>query len=101
MAPWAPSGLGVTVPSLFMCGSTDAVASCSSNAAWAYAEVSESVPKMLAMVSGGHLSWFGPDAGWGAGGGLALAFAKVFLEGDLRWKSVLISDSNVYETNIR
>jgi hypothetical protein len=99
LAPWTPTGFGVSTPSLFICGSTDLVAGCSHND-WAYAELSESVPKMNAMVSGGHLQWFGPDAGWGAGGGLALGFAKVFLEGDTRWKAPLLAMDSIYETNI-
>jgi hypothetical protein len=101
MAPWAPSGLGNSVPSLYICGDIDIIADCTSNSAWAYGEQSSLVPKMLAMVSAGHLDWLGgPSAGWGAGGGLALGFAKVFLEGDERWKSLLLSDSHIYETNI-
>lgn len=100
MAPWSPSGLGNSVPSLFMCGDIDIIADCTTHSAWAYSEMSDLVPKMLAMVSGGHLSWFGPDAGWGAGGGLGLAFAKVFLEGDERWKPALLADSHIYDTNI-
>jgi hypothetical protein len=99
MAPWTPTGFLVQVPSLFICGDADFVAGCD-HSEWAYGEMSESVPKMLAMISGGHLSWFGPDAGWGAGGGLGLAFAKVFLEGDERWKPALLGMSNIYETNI-
>jgi hypothetical protein len=99
MAPWAPTGLGVSVPTLLICGDIDIIADCS-HADWAYSEMSSSTPKMLAMISGGHLDWFTPSAGWGAGGGLGLAFTKVFLEGDDRWKSALLSDSHVYETNI-
>jgi hypothetical protein len=99
MAPWAPTGLFVQVPSLFICGDIDFIAGCD-HAEQAYGEMSDLVPKMLAMISGGHLSWFGPDAGWGAGGGLGLAFAKVFLEGDARWKPALLGMSNIYETNI-
>ncbi|MND03530.1 hypothetical protein D3C83_233910 [compost metagenome] len=39
-----------------------------------------------------HFNWFGPgDAGGGASGARALAFQKVYLEGDERWKPLLIS----------
>lgn len=99
LAPWTPTGFRVDAPSLCICGSTDLVAGCSHND-WAYAELDDSVPKMNAMVSGGHLQRFGPDAGWGEGGGLALGFAKVFLEGVTRWKASLLALDSTYETNI-
>jgi hypothetical protein len=99
MAPWAPTGLGVETPSLFMCGDVDVVAGCDMSE-WAYAELSESVPKMWVMVSGGHLAWFGPDAGWGIGGAFGLAFAKLFLEGDTRWRATLLGLDGIVETNI-
>jgi hypothetical protein len=103
MAPWAPTGFLVTVPTLMMCGDADIVADCS-DSEWAYNDISESVPKMWVMLSGGvdHLDWFGPDAAWGNGGAYGLAFAKLFLEGDTRWKSTLLGiGGGTVTTNIR
>jgi hypothetical protein len=103
MAPWAPTGLNVKVPTLMMCGDIDIVADCS-DSEWAYNDISESVPKMWVMITGGlgHLGWFGPDAGWGKGGAYGLAFAKLFLEGDTRWKATLLGlNGGFVTTNIR
>jgi hypothetical protein len=39
-----------------------------------------------------HFNWFSPtDAGMGESGAYALAFQKVYLEGDTRWMAVLKS----------
>ena len=44
----------------------------------------------LTIAGATHFSWFGPeDAGMGTSGKYALAFQKVFLEGDERWKPPL------------
>jgi hypothetical protein len=103
MAPWAPVGSRVEVPTLMMCGDIDIVADCS-DSEWAYDDMSESVPKMWVMLSGGvgHLDWFGPGAAWGKGGAYGLAFAKLFLEGDERWKATLLGlGGGFVTTNIR
>ncbi len=101
MAPWSPTGLGVRVPSLFMCGNVDAIAGCD-HSDWAYSEMSETVPKMLVMVGASHLSWFSPSVDWGMGGAYGLAFAKMYLEGDMRWKATLLGlGADYVETNIR
>lgn len=103
MAPWAPEGDGLTVPALMMCGDADIVADCS-DSELAYNDMAESVPKMWVMLSGGvgHLDWFGPDAAWGMGGAYGLAFAKLFLEGDQRWKATLLGlGGGFVTTNIR
>jgi len=99
MAPWAPSGLFNSVPTLMMCGDADVVADCS-DAEGAYNEMSDLVPKMWVMLTGGvgHLDWFGPDAAFGMGGAYGLAFAKLFLEGDTRWKATLLGLDNGYVT---
>ena len=50
-----------------------------------------------------HLDWFTPTAaGSGASGKYALAFQKVFLEGDPRWKPLLMQKParGEYNTNI-
>ena len=52
-------------------------------------------PKMMVTVSGAsHLDWFGPThAGMGVSGETALAFQKVYLEGDERWKPLLLEQA--------
>jgi hypothetical protein len=106
LAPWSPVGRGVTVPTLHICGSSDLTASCGSNAQPAYASIPDTTPKMLMVVNGGgHLtSWFGPgDTPGGVSGGWALAFNKVFLEGDERWRPLLLSKPSgaTVTTNIK
>jgi pimeloyl-ACP methyl ester carboxylesterase len=100
LAPWAPVGRSVSTPTLLMCGSTDTIAPCSM-AEGAYAETPESTPKMLVVLPlVGHLTWLSGPTAPGAGGALALAFMKTFLEGDERWKSVLLSAGGDVTTNI-
>ncbi len=93
LAPWGGTGLGVTVPTLLMCGSVDVVADCGLMTYSVYGEMPPDTPKMtIEFPSSDHLaSWFGPgDSGSGLSGGKALAFQKVFLEGDERWKQLLL-----------
>lgn len=92
LAPWGPDGSGVKVPTLLLCGSADTTAPCNM-AQGAYGQIPNDTPKMLATVSGAtHFNWFGPtQAGGGASGQIALAFQKVYLEGDTRWKDLLES----------
>lgn len=91
LAPWGGSGNGVTTATLLLCGDADAVAPCNM-AQSVYAGIADSTPKMMITISGStHFDWFGPaDAGRGTSGSYALAFQKVFLEGDTRWKSLLL-----------
>jgi hypothetical protein len=106
LAPWSPVGRGITVPTLHICGTSDSTASCGSNARPAYDAIPAATPKMLLVVNGGgHLtSWFGPgDTPGGISGGWALAFNKVFLEGDERWRPLLLStpSGGTVTTNIK
>jgi pimeloyl-ACP methyl ester carboxylesterase len=91
LAPWAPVGAGIQVPTLLLCGSSDGTAPCSM-AQSSYRSIPEATPKMMISISGAsHFSWFGPgDAGRGTSGAYALAFQKVYLEGDERWKPFLL-----------
>jgi len=100
LAPWGPTGNGVTVPTLLLCGESDTVAPCTM-AQGAYGSIS--APKMMMSIGGAtHFSWFGPkDAGNGMSGETALAFEKVFLEGDERWKPLLLSSHGTVTTNIQ
>jgi len=92
LAPWSPVGTGVQVPTLFLCGTSDTTAPCSM-AQGAFGQIPASTPKMMISISGvAHLDWFGPTtAGMGTSGKYALAFQKVFLEGDERWRPLLLA----------
>lgn len=96
--PWGPVSSGITVPTLIICGASDGTASCRSHGTPAYDGISDSVPKMRVEVSGGHNGQ--PSAGGGASGEYGLAFQKVFLEGDERWRPLLVA-ADSEETNIR
>jgi hypothetical protein len=96
--PWGPtSGSGIMVPSLVICGASDGTASCTSHGTPFYNGVPDSVPKMRVQVSGGHNGQ--PSAGGGESGEVGLAFQKLFLEGDERWRPLLVGhgaeDTNV------
>jgi pimeloyl-ACP methyl ester carboxylesterase len=100
LAPWAPVGQGITTPTLLMCGSTDGTAPCSM-AEGAYEQIPETTPKMLVVLPGiGHLTWLGGPTAPGLGGAFALGFMKLFLEGDERWRSVLLDVNADVTTNI-
>jgi hypothetical protein len=105
LAPWTPVGSGITTPTLHFCGDVDVVADCS-HAQGSYDAIPSSTDKMLITISGcDHLTcWFGPgDTPGGISGGYALAFHKVYLENDLRWKPLLLAkpDSATVQTNIK
>jgi hypothetical protein len=92
LAAWGAQGSGVTVPTLLLCGTSDTTAACSMSQG-GYSAIPTATPKMMISIQGAtHFSWFGPDdAGSGTSGGYALAFQKVFLEGDERWKPLLLT----------
>ena len=94
---WTPTGLGVTVPTLFTCGTTDALAGCFGHGLPAYGSMPEATPKMIITISSPHVGQ--PTAGGGMQGAWGLAFQKLFLDGDERWKPVLLSgmydDTNI------
>jgi hypothetical protein len=87
--PWSPVGQGVTVPTLVICGSSDTIASCTSHGTPAYNAMPANTPKMRITVTSGHSGQ--PTAGSGASGARGLAFLKVFLDGDERWRQTLLS----------
>jgi hypothetical protein len=88
LAAWQPVGTGVTVPTLFICGDSDGTAPCSMSSR-AYGQMAATTSKAWVEVSGGHGAFGRPSAGGGRAGSYALAFQKVFLEGDERWKPIL------------
>jgi pimeloyl-ACP methyl ester carboxylesterase len=97
-------GTGVQVPTLLLCGQSDTTAPCSMSQQ-DYGQIPATTPKMLLSIPGAsHFSWFGPtNAGGGMSGKYALAFQKVFLEGDERWRPFLLTapgGAAVQTTNI-
>jgi hypothetical protein len=82
---WTPATSGITVPSLFIFGTSDTLAGTMGMSA--YRSIDGTVPKMAVTVSSGHAGQ--PSSGGGASGKAGLAFQKVFLEGDERWLPVL------------
>lgn len=102
LAPWAPTGTNVTVPTLLLCGAIDATAPCTM-AEGAYTGIADSTPKMMVTVPAtDHFGWFGPtDAGGGISGETALAFQKVFLEGDERWLPLLLQSRGTTIMNLQ
>lgn len=90
LAAWGPDGSQVKVPTLFLCSDSDTVAGCGFSQT-AY-DAMGATPKMLIKIpSASHFAWFAPDAaGRGVSGGYALAFQKVFLERDERWRPLLL-----------
>jgi hypothetical protein len=95
---WGPVSSAVMVPTLVICGSSDSTAPCSTYGTPFYNRIPDSVPKMKIQISSGHAGQ--PSSGMGKSGKFGLAFQKVFLEGDERWRPLLIAgDSEV--TNIK
>jgi hypothetical protein len=102
LAAWGGNGTGVTVATLLLCGSADTVAPCSMSES-VYPAIGGSTPKMMVNIAGAtHFNWFNPtDAGGGNSGETALAFQKVFLEGDERWRPFLLQTRGTKTTNIK
>jgi hypothetical protein len=96
---WGPVS-GITVPSLFICGNADTLAGCGLGAmgSGSYAGIADSVPKMIVTLNSVHYGQ--PDADGGKSGQYGLAFQKVFLEGDTRWRPLLVAapsdDTNIH-----
>jgi hypothetical protein len=95
---WTPTGLGVTVPTLFTCGTADALAGCLLHGLPAYSSMPATTPKMIVTLSSTHIGQ--PSAGLGMQGAWGLAFQKLFLDGDERWRAVLLS-GNYDDTTIQ
>jgi hypothetical protein len=107
LAAWGPTGLGDRVPTLLICSDADTVAACTGSNV-TYIEMPFDVPKMVLDIAGAsHFNWFSPTdigAGFGASGKYALAFQKFYLEGDQRWKPLLLTPAPLgaqITTNIR
>jgi dienelactone hydrolase len=102
LAPWGGNGTGVKVPTLLLCGSADGTAPCSMSES-VYPAIDVNTPKMMVSIAGAnHFAWFNPKAaGGGNSGETALAFQKVFLEGDERWRPFLLQTRGTKTTNIK
>jgi hypothetical protein len=96
--PWGPARSGVTTPTLIICGSSDGTAPCASHGNPLYRGIMGDVPKMRVQVSSGHQGQ--PSVDMGKSGKYGLAFQKVFLEGDTRWRPLLVAAPSE-ETNIK
>lgn len=93
LAAWGPVGPGVKTPTLFICSDSDTVAGCSFSTT-SYGQIPGMTPKMVLKIPGAsHFNWFSPTDAvtMGTSGAWALAWQKVYLEGDERWKSILKS----------
>jgi predicted dienelactone hydrolase len=104
LAPFGGSGAEVKAATLLLCGTADGTAPCNMSER-VYGAIPDTLPKMMISISGAtHFSWFGPDAaGMGTSGKYALAFQKVFLDGDERWKPLLTMPPTgaMMETNVK
>jgi pimeloyl-ACP methyl ester carboxylesterase len=94
----------VKVPTLLLRGQSDGTAPCSM-AQGVYRTIADPTPKMIITIPGAtHFAWFGPtDTTGGMSGKYALAFQKAYLEGDERWKRLLLTppSSGMQTTNIK
>jgi len=86
---WGPVTSGITTPSLFICGSSDTLAGCANMGTPSYNSIADTVPKMRVTISSGHAGQ--PSSGGGKSGQYGLAFQKVFLENDTRWRPLLVA----------
>jgi dienelactone hydrolase len=86
--PWGVAADGGKVPTLVICGASDGVEPCSAYGAKLYAGIDASVPKMRVTIASDANGQ--PSADNGNSGAYALAFQKVFLEGDQRWRALLV-----------
>jgi hypothetical protein len=101
LAAWGPNGSGVQVPTLLLCGSSDTVAPCSMSQS-AYTAIPGTTPKMMVTIAGAtHFNWFNPTDVGGNSGETALAFQKVYLEGDQRWLPILKQSRGTVTTTIQ
>ena len=82
---WTPTTEKLTVPSLFIFGSSDTLAGTMGMSS--YRSVADPTPKMAVTINSGHAGQ--PSSGGGASGKAGLAWQKVYLEGDERWLPVL------------
>jgi dienelactone hydrolase len=93
---WTPTTASIKVPSLFIFGSSDTLAGTMGMSS--YRSIMDPTPKMAVTINSGHAGQ--PTSGGGASGKAGLAFQKVYLEGDERWKPILLMVDST-DTNIK
>jgi hypothetical protein len=98
LMPWGPVTSGITTPTLVVCGSSDGTAPCAQHGSGLYRGIPNTVQKMRVQINSGHAGQ--PSSGGGKSGEYGLAFTKVFLEGDLRWRPFLVSAASE-ESNVK
>lgn len=83
---------GSRVPTLMLAGARDsAILGGGNQSQDAFRAIPDSTPKiMYEMASEGHFSWGTPRTNGNASGRYVMAFEKVFLEGDTRFRSFLL-----------
>jgi len=91
---WTPVGdATMTVPTMFICGTSDSLAGCATHGTPAYNQMTaQGVQKIRVTISSSHVGQ--PSAGSNMSGTWGIAFLKLFLDGDERWKPVLLSGKN-------
>jgi hypothetical protein len=94
---WTPSTMGIKVPSLYIFGSSDTLAGTMGMAS--YSSIAAPTPKMAVTIPSGHAGQ--PSSGMGQSGEAGLAFQKVYLEGDERWKPLLLSIKATQSADIK
>jgi dienelactone hydrolase len=84
--------LGSTVPTLMLNGALDtSILGGLGQSEASYAAIDDSTPKLLySMALDDHFSWGTPTTNGNAAGRYVLAWEKVFLEGDTRYRSFLL-----------
>jgi dienelactone hydrolase len=98
--------LGSRVPTLMLNGANDlTILGGLGQSEAAYAAIPESTPKLLYVMAGaGHFAWGTPHTNNEAAGRYVLAWEKVFLEGDQRYKRFLLRRGPLateWETNLQ
>ena len=96
--PYGPTGSGMKVPTMIICGSSDTIAPCDSHGTPLYSQIPGSTPKIRVTINSSHSGY--AASGGNMEGAWGLAFQKVYLEGDTRWKQVLLS-GDATESNLQ
>jgi len=98
--------LGSLVPTLILNGANDfTILGGLGQSESAYSSIPNGTPKLLYVMAGeGHFSWGTPRTNNNAAGRYVLAWEKVYLEGDQRYKKFLLQRgprATTWQTNVR
>lgn len=96
---------GSQVPTLMLNGALDiTILGGLGQSEGAYAAIPDSTPKLLyVMATEGHFSWGTPTTNNNASGRYVLAWEKVFLEGDTRYRQFLLQTgpaATIFQSNL-